>query len=246
VNGQWQSYTFGSSTTLASNVTSCNITSMTPGTSLSFRVGAITPQGTFYSNTLSITQPGQTAQAPVLTGSASSSTVAQLNFTAVTGATGYLVQGLINGQWQSYTFGNSTTLASNFTGCSISGLTPGTSLSFRVGAITPQGTFYSNTITITQPGQTAQAPVLSGSATSSTAFHLNYTSVTAATGYIVQRLVSGQWQSYTFGSSTILATNITNCNITGMTPGTSLSFRVGAITPQGTFYSNTLTITQPS
>ena len=188
-----------------------------------------------------VAPPAASPQAPVLGGSATSPTVAQLNFTATAGATGYVVQRQVGGQWQSYP----TTLASNSTGCNITSMTPGTSLDFRVGAITPQGTIFSNVFRITQPAQAVKAPLLSGTASSSTVAQLNFTPTAGTTGYAVLRWVNGQWQSIKFGNSTTLASNYTGCTINSLTPGSMNYFCVGAYTSQGWIYSNVVPVTQP-
>jgi len=93
--------------------------------------------------------------APWLTATAVSGTQINLAWNHVAGANGYVVDEWMNGAWHEL-----GTVGSNYTGCSIINLNPGTTYYFDVGAYNSTGTSWAywtsattsaNTVTLTEP-----------------------------------------------------------------------------------------------
>lgn len=161
--------------------------------------------------------PGLTA--PTLTGSAVSTTVAQLSWSAVSGAQGYRVFEVIGGQPVLLGSVSSTT-----TSVQVTGLTPGASASFEVEAFNATSVADSNVVTVTMPspqGSLVSVPQLTAHATSPTTVALSWGADPAAQGYRIY-WSDGFRIRYlgTVGAST------TSVTVSGLRPGSSSYFLV--------------------
>jgi hypothetical protein len=146
VNGAWKQ--IGS---LGSSSTGCAVTGLSPKTTYSFDVGDSNAGGTTWANSRSATTLAATLTppaAPSFTATAVSATQINLAWTPVHGATGYLVDELINGAWKQI-----GSLGSGSTGCAVTGLSPNTTYSFDVGAYNAAGTTWANSQSATTLSQ---------------------------------------------------------------------------------------------
>ena len=91
--------------------------------------------------------------APVLRATAVSGTQVNLSWNSVSGASGYLVDVWLNGSWMQL-----GSVGSGATGCSVTGLSPGTTYYFDVGAYNAAGTSWANYRSVTTIASLAPPP----------------------------------------------------------------------------------------
>jgi hypothetical protein len=225
--------------TLASTVTSANVTGLTAGSTDSFEVEAYNSTTTADSATVTVTLPGtQSLAAPQnVKITALSTTSAQITWSAVSGASGYrIVQ--VNGTTKT-TIG---TLGATATSANITGLAAGSTDSFLVEAYTSTTTADSAVVTVTLPASATKltAPQLTGYTTSSTTAHLSWNAVTGATGY---RLY--MWNGYTAVLLGTFNSSTTSVNVTNLAPGGLSQFLVEAYNSTSVADSSWLSLTMP-
>ena len=232
--------TFAQIAAPAGTGTTYSDTGLTAGTSYSYRVRATDAASNLsgYSNTASTTTQADT-QAPTsptnLTAAAISGTQINLSWTASTdnvGVTGYLIE-RCQGAGCS-TFAQIAAPAGTGTTYNDTGLTAGTSYSYRVRATDAASNLsgYSNTAsTATQAD--SQAPTsptnLTAAAISGTQINLSWTASTdnvGVTGYLIERCQGAGCS--TFAQIAAPAGTGTTYSDTGLTAGTSYSYRVRA------------------
>lgn len=147
-------------------------------------------------------------------------TSATLNWTAVSGATGYNIQYRAVGS-SSWNPGVSSTNS-----YALTGLTASTSYEFQVQAVCGETSGnYSATSTFTTAGTTPSCGTptgLASSAITSTTATVSWGAVSGATGYNLQIRVNGTTTWTTF------AVTANSANITGLTAGTTYQFQVQA------------------
>src|SRR5205807_724561 len=120
-----------------------------------------------------------TLSTPTLTGSAASTTTATLTWNSVSGASGYRVY-QISGTTKTLL----GTLSSTATSATITGLTAGSTDSFKVEAYNSTAIADSAVVTVTLPSSSkVTAPVVTAKATSTTTAQLSWSAVSGATGY---------------------------------------------------------------
>ena len=138
--------------------------------------------------------------APSFHATAASGTQVNLSWNTVPGASGYLVDIWIHGAWVQ--LGN---LGSSATGCSVVGLSPGTTYYFDVGAYNAAGVSWANyqsatTATTLSP---PAAPTFTATTASSTQVNLSWNAVSGASGYLVDERINNAWvQIGNYGSGT--------------------------------------------
>ena len=235
----WITFNDGTST-----ATSATITGLTLGTNYQFKVTAVNSIGSSTASTSSsstpvIAVPSTLASAPsvtstpgqvVLTWSAPSST-------GGSAITDYLIEYSTDGgaTWVTYADGTSTA-----TSATLTGLTSNASYSFRVSAINAAGTATASTASTTVTAQASTAPsaitqVTATAGTNPGDVVLSWTAPaangSAITDYVVQYSPDGgvTWLTFADGTSTS-----TTATLTGLTIGTTYSFRVTAVNSQGT------------
>lgn len=221
---------------MAANATTLTQSSLTANTSYSYYITANNSAGKTASNTISVKTlaAGAKPAAPTLTGTALSSTQIKLNWNLVPTATGYTVYRSVNGSMVSQ--GAVGASVATFTA---SNLTANTSYSFYITANNTFGATASATIAVktlaaaTKPA----APILTGTALSSSQIKLTWNSVSTATGYTVFQSVNGSWVSQ--GS---LGASATTATISSLTANTSYSFYVAASNAAGSTASATIAV----
>jgi len=194
--------------------TSCNVTSLTVGSSHSYYVQAINAGGTSSnSNTINLTLNPAIAGVPV---ASDATDITQTSFTAnwgsVTGATSYKLK----------VDSGSFTDVGNITSKNITGLTAGTTHTYTVQAVNLSGASAdSNTISFTlitgNPNVTAPTDI------TNTSFTANWATVTGATSY---KLFIDDVEAY---SGTDLS-----FNKTGLSPNSTHNYYVKAVNASGT------------
>jgi subtilase family serine protease len=188
------------------------------------------------------TPPSQGLTAPSLAVSAVSSTVAQLSWNAVSGAQGYNVYQVVNGQNDLLESVSSTT-----TSVQITGLTPGATESFMVQAFNNNDsppTANSSVVSVTMPAPpapTLTAPQVTATAVSSTVAQLSWNAVSGAQGYSIYQVVNGQ--NVLLGN---VSSSTTSVDVTGLTPGATESFVVAAFNSTSVADSAVVSVTMPS
>ncbi len=220
---------------------SANISSLTQGTTYHFRVKAVSTAGTFYGNDLYFT----TSVPPTTTTTAANpvtGTTAQLNGTVNANGTSTVVTfeygssasyGTSVNAIQSPVTGNSATAVS----ATLTGLSQGTSVHYRVKAVSAGGTVYGDDKILT----TASSPVgatMGATGVGSSGATLNGT-VNANSYSTVVTFEYGTTTAYgsiaTASQSPITGSTVTNVSaaITGLTASTTYHFRVKAVNAGG-------------
>ncbi|MFY9308149.1 MAG: fibronectin type III domain-containing protein, partial [Bacteroidia bacterium] len=223
------------------NVTTYNVTGLTPGTTYYYRVRA--DNGclvSLNSNTITV---GTTAPVPPTATPADNFTCTSFNanWGAVTGATNYFLDVSTDVSFTVFSVLNNQS-AGSATTYNVTGLTPNTTYYYRVrasnGCLT---SINSNTITV---GTTAPVPPTATDADNftCTSFNANWGAVTGATSYFLD--VS---TDVTFGTFSVLnnqsAGSATTYNVTGLTVNTTYYYRVRASNGCSTsLNSNTITV----
>src|SRR5262249_55064424 len=224
----------GSQTTLLTNLgssaTSYQVTGLTPATTVSFYVKAYNGSVIANSATRSVTLP---LAAPALTASAASPTAVNPSWGTDGQAAGYKVF-QVNGTQTTLI----TTLGSSATSYQVTGRTPGNSPSFYVQAYKGSVTANSATVSVTLP---LAKPTVKASAASPTAVNLSWGAVAQASGYKVYRVNGTQTTLVA-----TLASSTTSYQVTGLTPGPTVSFYVQAYNGSVIANSATVSVTLPS
>ncbi len=185
------------------------------------------------------TTTGGTLSAPQnVTATAASTTSAKLTWSSVSGATGYRIL-QVNGT-QTTVIG---TVGSTATSTTVTGLTAGTTYSFKVEAYNSAATADSAAVSVTLPTSSASLGTpqnVAISALSSTSAKLSWTGVSGASGYRIFELHGTQKTSLGTVSSATTAVNIT-----GLAPGSTDSFLVEAYNSTAVADSTVVTVTLP-
>jgi hypothetical protein len=236
--------TFTHITDVANTTTTYLSTGLTSSTLYFFRVVAVsgsTPSP--YSNIASTTTLGVPPAPTALTATAASATSINLAWTnKATNATAVLVERSPNNT----TFTQIASLAAAVATYADTGLTANTTYSYRVRTQNASGfSAYSATASTTTSGSTSGIPTaptaLTATPASTTSINLAWTNTaTNATAVLVQQSTNGT----TFTQIASLAATATTYTATGLTSGTTYSFRVSAQNSAGTSAnSNTVAIT---
>jgi fibronectin type 3 domain-containing protein/NAD-dependent dihydropyrimidine dehydrogenase PreA subunit len=199
---------------------------LTPGTTYYYAVAAINAAGTSNRSvtTSATAQGGTPPAAPTGVAAKDSGTSITVTWSAVTGATGYIVYGGTSSA-------NLTQLGTPTTATyTQSNLTAGTTYYYAVAAVNASGTSPRST-TISAAIQVAvpAAPTgVAATATSSTAINVTWNAVTGATSYIIYR---GTTSTSLSQVGTAATTSFSN---TGLTASTMYYFAVAAVNAGGT------------
>ena len=234
--------------------TSVSDTGLTNGTNYSYRVRAVDAAGNLsaYSNVASVATLDTAAPtAPTgLTATAAGSSQINLSWTASTdnvGVTGYRVERCQGAGCTNFV----QVFTPTGTSVSDTGLTNGTNYSYRVRAVDAAGNLsaYSNVASVATLDTAAPtAPTgLTATAAASSQINLSWTASTdnvGVTGYQVERCQGAGCTNFV----QVLTPTGTSVSDTGLTAGTSYSYRVRATDAAGNLsgYSNTATATPAS
>ncbi len=213
--------------------TSTSITGLSSGTTYYYRMYAVNSSGQgSASNSLTVlTLPS----APTIASSSITATTATISWSAITGASSYTLQ---RSSSSSFTTIDVSLSGISGTSTSVTGLTANSTYYYRLYAVNTTGqSSASNTLTLlTIPA----APTLTSYSNTGTTLTINWTSVSGATSYTLQRSSTSLFTS--IDASYTGLTDI-SYNITGLSPNTAYYFRVYALSANGTSAaSNTLTV----
>ncbi|HSF43350.1 MAG TPA: fibronectin type III domain-containing protein [Thermoanaerobaculia bacterium] len=238
--------------TVGANVTTTRVAGLSASTAYTFRVRASNTAGSSgYSNPASATTqapppppPAPPAAPSALAASAVSGTEIALSWQDNSGnESQFDIEQLVNGAYQQI-----RTVGTNVTTTRVTGLTPGTSYSFRVRAGNAAGfSGYSNTAiaTTTAPAPTTPASPteLTAQAASSSEIVLNWRDNSGnEEQFRIERSVNGAFQEIQTAGA-----NATTARVTGLAAGSTHSFRVRASNASGfSGYSNVASVTTPA
>ena len=176
--------------------------------------------------------------APSFTAKAVSGSQINLSWNTVSGATGYLVDEWVRGAWTQIASGGSGS-----TGCSVTGLTAGTTYYFDVAAYNSAGASWANYQSATTIAKLTPpaAPSFTAKAVSGSQINLSWNTVSGATGYLVEERINGAWtQIASVGSGG------TSYSVTGLSAGTTYYFILGASNTAGTTWASSMSATTTS
>ena len=136
---EWESGSWKQIASLGQNSLSDPVSGLSSGTNYSFEVAATNSNTNAAGPDFAASQTAETyTAAPTLAATAVSGTQINLSWGKVTGATAYVVDELIGGNWKPI-----QTLGSSSTGYSVTALSPGVTYTFKVGATDTAGTEFS-------------------------------------------------------------------------------------------------------
>lgn len=210
--------------TTAANVVKYTNTGLSSTTTYYYRVKAVGPGGdSVASDTLTkATMPTAPSDVYVY---AASPTSLKLSWADLLGESGYRVEKLAGTTWSQI----GSDLAANKVATTITGLTEGTSYSFRVTAINGSGT---STPSATAKGTTLPVAPASLVATATTArsVTLTWTNVATEAGYRIERSPNGSTGWKWIGTTAADVATFTDARLT---PGTQYYYRVRAFSEDG-------------
>ncbi|HEV2968765.1 MAG TPA: fibronectin type III domain-containing protein [Pirellulales bacterium] len=226
---------------LGSGTTSLTVGNLSAGTTYSFEVAASNSAGSNTTGWVQVTTQTPAATVTTPTGvhaTATSSTVAQVSWNSVAGATGYVVY-----EWNGFTGVQVASVGSGTTSVGVSGQSPGATEYFYVTASNSTSSASSGWVSVVMPAaQAVSAPTnVVASATSTTTGTVSWTASAGATGYAIY---------YWNGSRAVLLGTVsgsaTSVSITGMNPGTTYYFYVAAFNSTSSAASGWASLTTPA
>ncbi|RIX50710.1 hypothetical protein D3P08_18555, partial [Paenibacillus nanensis] len=231
----WSASTTG---TIATNATSATVTGLSPGTEYEFRL--VVTGGSNEGNSNVVTVKTDAVPVSDFASTGKTSTTADFSWSAVTGATGIVVEQTLKGAnaWAAST--TSDLIATTATTATVTGLNPGTEYEFRLVVTGGSNEGNSNVVSV----KTDVVPVSDFASTgkTSTTADFSWSAVNGATGIEVEQSLKGAnaWAAST--TSGPIATNATTATVTGLNPGTEYEFRLVVTGGSNEGNSNVVTV----
>ena len=204
--------------TYSPSTTSATVSGLTPAATYQFNLVAFNANATAATAWVIATSAGGVAVPDNFAGTAISTTQVGLSWGTSSGASGYRLYEIENGQPVLV-----NTYSSSTTSTTISGLSPVTTYQFNLVAFNANATSATPWISATTAGGVAAPDNLTGAGLSNSEIGLSWTASSWATGYRLYEIESGQPVLIaTYASSTTSAT------VSGLTPATTYQFNVVA------------------
>ena len=229
----WSTFADGTS-----SATSATVTGLTKGQQYDFRVAAVTVEGTGANSSTWSTTPSVVPG--VVSGVSSpshTSTTVTVSWSAPSDDGGrsvsdYIIEYQLGaGSWVLFADGTSTS-----TSATVTGLTKGSSYSFRVSAVNANGAGSSTSLAGIIPATVPASTAISSETHVATSVTLNWSAPVdnggrVITDYVVQYKLSSDttWSTFADGVSTSVASTVT-----ALTRGQSYDFQVAAVNVEGT------------
>lgn len=224
---QWNGSNWGNPTSVAANVTSYQVTGLSPATTYYFLVGAVGSGVTTYADYATVkTLAGAPSEFTSFDVTAISASQIKLSWSDVSGETEYRVYRWTGSQWQ---FRQS--LAADTTTYTDSGLNASTTYYYYIEAKNSFGSAYVDYKSATTwLGVAPAVPIaFSAAPVSSTSVDLSWNLSAGATGYRVY-----QWNGSSWFSIANLGSTASSYAVSGLLGGTTYYFYVAAYNSQGT------------
>ncbi|MGN0624414.1 MAG: leucine-rich repeat protein [Oscillospiraceae bacterium] len=221
-------------TVTGASTTSATVSGFTPGSVIKFKVNAYITEGgkTYYGKTNDFLYAAALANAKISTDYTSTGTSFTLNWGKVQGATGYKVYKYSGstGKWVLV----KTVTGANTLSTTVSGITPGSVIKYKVNAYLTKGTktYYGKTNDFLYAAAIAPASFNSSYTATTTTAAVSWGKVTGATGYKIYKYDSAnkKWVL----AKTITSASTTSATITGLKSKTTTKLKINAYLTKGT------------
>ena len=233
--------TWNTVATLGAAATTHTVTGLTAGTTYSFRIRLVTSGGHADSDAVSTNTLAAPRAATGLAASDASQTTVDLSWTLPAQRSGVSVTGVEVQQQSGATWSTVATLGATATTHTVTGLTAGTTHSFRIRLVTSGGHADSDTVSVTTTDEPAQqnsieplsANGLTASNPTQTAVDLAWTLPAQPEGVTVTRVEVQRQSGETWGTAATLGAAATTHTVTGLRAGRTYSFRIRLVTSGG-------------
>ncbi|WP_433944202.1 fibronectin type III domain-containing protein [Paenibacillus sp. SN-8-1] len=214
-------WTTSTTDSIATNDTSATVTGLNPATEYDFRLVVTGGSNAGNSNVVSVTTDVSPVTSFISTGQ--TSTTASFSWSAVSGATGIIIQQSPKGD-NTWTTSTTDSIATNDTSATVTGLNPATEYDFRLVVTGGSNAGNSNVESVTTDAPVPVSDFDSTGKTMTTA-SFSWSAVSGATAIIIQQAPTGTntWTTSTTGT---IATSATSATVTGLSPATEYDFRL--------------------
>ena len=227
--------------TLGAAATTHTMTGLTAGTTYSFRIRLVASSGNVHSDAVSADTLAAPKPATGFAASDASQTTVDLAWTLPAQGSGVSVTGVEVQQQSGTTWSTVATLGAAVTTYTVTGLTAGTTYSFRIRLVTNGGNADSDAVSATTTDEPAQeisieplsATGLTASDPTQTTVDLSWTLPAQPEGVTVTRVEVQRQSGETWGTAATLGASATTHTVTGLRAGRTYSFRIRLVTSGG-------------